>query len=414
MKQTKAVAFCRVSTAEQLLGGSLNRQQKSVLKMAEELGVVIPKEYWWSGNVSSKRGTNLKRKDLQEALAVCKKDKSIKYAIVDEPDRFMRSVDEATYFEVVFRELGVTVYYANDPELNTGSMSAKLLKFLQYFKAEGSNEERQNKSIRGLKEALSLGKYPFQPPAGYRKGKINGVPEIDPVRGLPLREAMLSIVEFRATTTEALAWLNTTDFVKGRTKYKMDKFRKICLNPFYAGVVEMHKQVDIRNENGLHEPLITMAQHLQLVEIFNKKKKNQTGPRKNGNPEYPLSNIVSCAKCQDKKAGRYVGFKVNNGVNKERVYHKYRCRSCGHYFTRDNLHMEAVACLHRHDMTTSGRRALIASLNKVWSERRKSSALEKAQMRRDMQSIERQIDELVEAAIEPQNAPIKGDLIKKI
>lgn len=72
-KQTKAVAFCRVSTAEQLLGGSLNRQEKSVLKMAEELGVVIPKEYWWSGNVSSKRGTNLKRKDLQEALAVCKK-----------------------------------------------------------------------------------------------------------------------------------------------------------------------------------------------------------------------------------------------------------------------------------------------------------------------------------------------------
>ena len=43
MKQTKAVAFCRVSTAEQLLGGSLNRQEKAVLKTAEKLGVVIPK-----------------------------------------------------------------------------------------------------------------------------------------------------------------------------------------------------------------------------------------------------------------------------------------------------------------------------------------------------------------------------------
>ena len=66
MKQTKAVAFCRVSTAEQLLGGSLNRQEKAVLKTAEKLGVVIPKEYWWSGNVSSKRGTNLKRKDIND------------------------------------------------------------------------------------------------------------------------------------------------------------------------------------------------------------------------------------------------------------------------------------------------------------------------------------------------------------
>ena len=87
-------------------------------------------------------------------------------------------------------------------------MSAKLMKFLHYFKAEGSNEERQNKSIAGLRESLLLGKYPFQPPAGYQKGRISGIPEIDPVRGLLLRQAMLSIVDRRATPTEALAWLN--------------------------------------------------------------------------------------------------------------------------------------------------------------------------------------------------------------
>ena len=73
-----------------------------VLQSAEDIQVEIPKEYWWSGSVSSKRGTNLKRKDLNAALDACKKDKSIKYAIVDEPDRFMRSIDEAMYFEVVF------------------------------------------------------------------------------------------------------------------------------------------------------------------------------------------------------------------------------------------------------------------------------------------------------------------------
>lgn len=157
----------------------------------------------------------------------------------------------------------------------------------------------------------------------------------------------------------------------------MDKFRKLCTNPFYAGVVEMHKQVDIRNENGLHEPLITMDEHLQLVDIFTKKKKNQSGPRKNGNPEYPLSNIVSCLKCQDKKYHRYVGFKVNNGVNKKLIYHKYRCRSCGHYFTRDELHMKAMMCLYRQDMTNDGKKLLISSLNRIWTERRKSSSLEK-------------------------------------
>lgn len=31
-------------------------------------------------------------------LELYKRDKSIKYLIVDEPDRFMRSIDEAFYF----------------------------------------------------------------------------------------------------------------------------------------------------------------------------------------------------------------------------------------------------------------------------------------------------------------------------
>ena len=241
MKTQRAVAFCRVSSVEQLLNGSLTRQQRMVLKSAEELEVNIPESYWWSGSVSSKRGTNLMRKDLKAALETCKKDRSIKYAIVDEPDRFMRSIDEAMYFEVVFRELGVTVWYASDPDLNTGDMTAKLLKFVKYFQAEGSNEERQRKSIKGLTDAISIGKWPFQPKAGYKKGHVDGVPEIDPARGLVLQEAMLSILEYRSTPTDALKDLNQSDFTKGRAKYKMDKFRAICTDSFYAGIVERDK-----------------------------------------------------------------------------------------------------------------------------------------------------------------------------
>lgn len=230
-------------------------------------------------------------------------------------------------------------------------MTAKLLKFVKYFQAEGSNEERQRKSIKGLAEAIANGRWPFQPKAGYRKGNVNGVPEIDPVRGLPLREAMLSMVEYRATPTEALARLNKSDFVKGRAKYKMDKFRAICTHPFYAGVVEMSKQVKYRNENGLHEPLITMEQHLKLVEIFTKKKKNQSGPRKNGNPAYPLSNIVHCQKCEQKRYGRYVGLPLHNGKNRDRIYHKYRCRSCYHSFNRDDLHDDVSSYVGEYQIT---------------------------------------------------------------
>ena len=95
----------------------------------------------------------------------------------------------------------------------------------------------------------------------------------------------------------------------------MDKFRKILTDPFYARILIMDKQVKVRNEYGLHEGLIPKEQHLNLVKTMENKKKNQGGPRKNGNPDYPLSNHVSCSRCKGAHNGRYVGFKHSSGKN---------------------------------------------------------------------------------------------------
>ncbi|NCU38346.1 recombinase family protein [Candidatus Saccharibacteria bacterium] len=411
-KQDLAIASCRVSSTEQLDNNSLGRQAASVQKAAEELGVPIVRQ--WSGSVSSKRGNNLKRKDIDEMIEFCKKNKRVKYLIVDEPDRFMRSVDEGIYFEVVFSQIGVKVWYASDPVLNGNNLPAKLLKFSKYFSAEGSNEERQSKSISGQRTSLKAGRWPYQPKAGYLRGYVRGVPEIDPVRGLALQRILLSIVNYEATPTEALKELNRSEFVVGRAKYKMDKFRSICTDSFYAGVVEMNKQVQYRNENGLHRPLITMEQHLKLIDIFTKKKKTQSGPRKNGNPDYPLSNIVHCKKCLEKRNGRFVGFDNNNGVNKERVYHRYRCRGCGQYFTKDELHEKVSNYVGEYQMTEYGRTELIAALSAVWKARRKTAEVEKIRLASDITSVKRTINDRVEAAINPDNKAIKDNILKMI
>ena len=203
-------------------------------------------------------------------------------------------------------------------------------------------------------------------------------------------------------------------WIKGRAKYKMDKFRAICTHSFCAGVVEMNKQVRYRNENGLHKPLITMEQYLKLVEIFAEKKKTQSGPRKNGNPEYPLSNIVHCQKCEQEKYGRYVGFPVNNGKNKECIYHKYRCRSCGEYFTRDDLRRNISGYIGEYQITEYGLTKLLKALNAVWKARRKTAEVEKLRIARDMASLRQLIDNRVDAAIPPENQSIKSDIMRKI
>ena len=137
-KKVLAITNCRVSTDEQLLNGSITRQTASVNAAAEKLGAEIIKT--WSGSVSSKAGTNVKRKDLLAMLDFAKANKSVKYAIFDEYDRYMRSVNEGPYFEVMFQQAGVKVWYASESDtFNGDDAMAKFMRSMSAFKAKGSN-----------------------------------------------------------------------------------------------------------------------------------------------------------------------------------------------------------------------------------------------------------------------------------
>lgn len=413
MPKHLAIALCRVSTIEQLENNSLNRQTDAVLKAAEELDVTIPDEYMISGSVSSKRGTNLNRKDLQHALELCKKNKRIKYIIVDEPDRFMRSINEAAYFEVVFDQLGVKVWYASDPELNNGNLAAKLLKFTKYLSAEGSNEERQRKSINGQTKALQEGRYTFCPKPGYMKGDERGIHKPHPVRGAALQKVLLDIASKRVTPTQGLIDLNNSEFMKGHSLYKMDKFRKIATDIYYAGGVAIDKQVKVHNLNGLHEPLITLEQHYELVRIFKGKQKNQAGPRKNGNPKYPGNNIVHCDDCEGKQYNRFVGVDITNGKSPKK-YEKYRCRSCKRALTRDEMHAKIAKVLKDNPVTEAGIADLAEALDIVWKRRESENQQEAVRLQHKLKSLRESISQQVEAATDPENASIKSDIMANI
>jgi DNA invertase Pin-like site-specific DNA recombinase len=412
-RQAWAITTCRVSSSEQLENNSLGRQQEAVINMAEELGAYIPEDGQWSGSVSSKAGTNLNRKDLQEMLDYCKKHRQVKYLIVHEVDRFMRSIKELFYFEVEFEKLGVKVIYASQPELNTDNYQTKLLKALEAFKSEGSNVERQVKSIGGATSAVKEGRYPFGIKPGYRKGAERGIQEIHSIRGPVLQSLLKRIASHQITPTKALVELNNSVFIQGHALYKMDKFRKIITDPFYAGIVEVDKQVKVRNEKGLHQPLITIEERNELVRIMNNKKKNQLGPKKGGNPKYPCNNIVACDYCIGKQYGRLVGFDHTNGKT-SKVYEKYRCRSCGRYIARDELHAGVEQQFSSNKVDPDVKDLLLVALNAVWKDREGQIEQEINRFNHRIDKLRTSINQQVEAVAEPGNALIKEDLMMSI
>lgn len=412
--QIYAVALCRVSSDEQLKNNSLKRQRAAIEKEANRLGVLIPDEYWFSGSVSSKRGSNLKRKDLEAIEKLCKKDRRIKYIMVDEPDRFMRSMDEAIFFEFTFRSIGVNVWYASDSILNNTDAASKLIKISKYWQAEGSNEERQRKAISGQTKALEEGRYPFHPKPGYKRGYIKSIPEIDTKRGPALRQVLEQIAAGLLTPTQALKELNKSDFVKGYVPYKMDKFRRIATDPFYAGIVAVDRQIKVRNVNGAHQPLISIETHEKILHIFNSKPKNQLGPLKNGNPKYPCNNLVSCDKCKDKSNGRVVGFNHTNGKYGSKVYERYRCRGCGMYITREELHEMIMGQFNANRIKPDGQRLLFSALKTIWKQKENDTQTEKKRMESRLTALRQTVSQQVEAAIDPSNSSIKENIMETI
>lgn len=361
--RNRAIAICRVSTPEQKQNNSLNRQEESVRKAASELGVEIV--HWWSGDASSKVGKNVKRKDLNEAFAACKADKRIRFLIVDEVDRFMRSLAEMFYWIVRFGEIDVKVHFASNPELNGDDAKAKLLLSLDGFKSEGSNEERQFKSINGHEKAIREGRYTFPPKPGYIKGVEPGVHFPHPLTFKPLQNAYREVLSGVYTPTEALKHLNQTDFAKVHSHWRMDKFRRYATDPYYAGIIAKDIQVKARNECGQHQAMISLEEHEELVKMFNGTLKLR-GHKKQYNPEFPMNKIMTCGDCGGEV--KFTGSRKNNGYARKttKYYYKYHCRGCGKGYHRDEVHTAITNRLHEVAYSNEQREELIEALCKVW------------------------------------------------
>lgn len=215
------------------------------------------------------------------------------------------------------------------------------------------------------------------------------------------------------TPTEGLIELNKSEFTKDHSPYKMDKFRGILTDPFYASILEVDKQIKIRNENGLHEPMITKEQHYKLVSIMSKRPKVQSGPRKNGNPKYPMSNLVTCDFCREKRNGRVVGYDHGNG-HSNLIYEKYRCRACGRLISRQELHIQVARLFTDNPVSRDGLKDLLDALSIVWKQQEIQNGQETKRLQAKIKFLNDSITQQVEAAIDPRNLSVKDEILSAI
>lgn len=368
MATYKAIALCRVSTSKQRIeGSSLDAQEARVYECADYLDAKIIK--LWSLDTSSRKGKNLARKDLNEMYEACKHDKSIKYIIVDEADRFMRSMEEAYWWKVQLQMIGVRLAYANMPEItHEDNPMAVMREMMAFFQAEISNHERITKTTDKMQSRIKAGYYPGMVHQGYQKSDVKALHIPREPQWSLLRQAMYNILYKGFSVSEALECMNKAGYkLQGGGKVDMYKFKNMLMQPYYAGIVRM-SDWDVEHRNALHKAMITEDEHERLVAIVSGKRKKFTVHK--FNPLFPASNIAECTDCviENAKETRLVGYRHHNNKPERtrRYYERYRCRGCGKNITKDKLHGGISRVLGRTELIIDDKGMFLESMRKVW------------------------------------------------
>lgn len=113
------------------------------------------------------------------------------------------------------------------------------------------------------------------------------------------------------------------------------------------------------------------------------------------------------------KRRRLVGFKHSNGKY-QKYYEKYRCRSCGRYWTREDFHRKVSDLFFEYEMPEEVQGRVVDALDDVWKKDREDRVQEVRTVRLTMLDIESDIERKVESATDSSNISIKEEILKII
>ena len=326
----KCVIWTRVSTKYQEdNGGSLDTQKEKCIEYANKKGYEIV-GYFGGSHESAKTPGSM----IKEMKNTLKKNKTIKYVIVNEIDRYSRSAGQGL---TMFNELlkcGVVIIEASSG-LNTNDKNGRLMLGQKLLLAEWDNENRTDKFTQGRINCLKSGVYTGAVPLGYDKeGKS--------------RNRVYTINEEGKLIRKAFQWklqgLANYQIIEKLKPYGLNltkqKLHKILTNVFYAGKIK-HKMLNYEMIDGNHPAIISYTDFLKVQEIMS----GRTGIYKHQKetPQFPLKRHVICY-CDNTPFTAYTVKRKNIS------YYKCNCIGCKTNVSAKKLHTKYEKLLSQYDI----------------------------------------------------------------
>jgi len=351
------IAYCRVSSKEQIEGTSLESQELACREFGRSRAITVERVFVGRGE-SAKFAD---RPELLEILDYCRTHKGkVDVLLVWKLDRLARNVTDHFNIKATLFKYGVQVISVTEPI--DANPEGKLLETILAGFAQFDNDVRAMRTVQGMRRKLQDGFFPWNPPLGYRtatRGEKKTLPDepVQPLFGL-LQKAWKTLATGAYTKPAMLrlmtSWGITTKKGEPLSAQSIDN---LFSNPYYAGIL-----VDPWSKEeyeGRHPPMVTREEFARVQQIISAR--SRSIPHHRERPEFPLRGSVRCPGCQ-----KYMTSSFSRGHGGRYAYYHCENRKC------DARRSHPAAAVHEEFQTflttVTPKQELLTALRRVIAE----------------------------------------------
>ncbi|WP_299790810.1 recombinase family protein [uncultured Marivita sp.] len=408
---SKAVIYCRVSSAKQTVrGDGLSSQETRCREFAKYKGYDVVEVFRddSSGSLTTRPG-------MQAMLSFLSANRKEAHAvIIDDISRLAR--DLMAHFELRVK-IGDAGGVLVSPSIEFGEDSdSQLVENLLASVSQHQRQKNGEQTVNRMRARVQNGYWVFQAPVGYRYERVSGQGKVlvrDEPNASILQEALEGFASGRfETQVEVKRFLERQppfpkDLPGGEIRNQ--RIYDMLTRVIYAGYVEAPNwNVSLRK--GQHEGLISFE---TFEKIQARLKGTAKAPaRKDISADFPLRGFVLCSDCDKPLTACW-----SQGKKEKYPYYLCPTKGCPSYrksIKRDVLEGEFEDVL-RSLQPTEGLFALVkAMFRDAWDMRLAQASEASNGLKANIKQLEKQIDQLLDRIVDASNSSVVTAYEKRI
>jgi site-specific DNA recombinase len=288
----RAVIYCRVSTTEQTKNLSLSTQERLCREYCVRERFDVAKVFVELGESAK----TVQRTEFLALLAYCRAQKGkVHSLVVHSLTRFSRNTTDHHAIRALLAGLGISLRSVSEriDETPTGRFMETIFAGL----AQLDNDMRAERTVLGMREAVSRGRWVWTAPLGYRstRNKLGPSLEPDPERAPLVRRAFELYAEGSYTRPELLQALTSLGLrSRNGNALSVQSLHNPLRNPIYMGRI---RSAGWESEyEGDFQPIVPESLFLRVQARLSSKTTSEPS-RTRDDPRFPLRRFVRCETC---------------------------------------------------------------------------------------------------------------------